>query len=64
LLEWSLPELLPELFEHKESIKKIIRLENKGNRTGIELEMCEAPDEKDMYASIIPDYFLSAQNLI
>ena len=58
-----LPELLPELFEHKESNKKLFVWKIREIEPGIELEMCEAPDEKDMYTSIIPDYFLSAQNL-
>jgi len=58
-----LPELLPEIFEPKESIKKLFVWKIREIEPGIELEMCESPDEKDMHASIIPDYFLSTQNL-
>ena len=58
-----LPELLPEIFEQNQSIKKLFVWKIREIEFGIELEMCEFPDEKDMSASIIPDYFLSKQNL-
>ena len=62
-LNGVLPELLPEIFEDKESIKKLFVWQIREIEKGIELEMCEVPDEKDIATSIIPDYFLSSQNL-
>ena len=58
-----LPELLPEIFEQKENIKKLFVWKIREIEIGIELELCEFPKEKDISASIIPDYFLSGQNL-
>jgi len=58
-----LPELLPEIFEHKGMEKKLFVWNIYEIETGIELEMGEFPTEKDVSASIIPGYFLLSQNL-
>ena len=58
-----LPELLPEIFEGNERGRKLFVWIIREIETGIELEMCEFPNDKEISASIIPDYFLSGQNL-
>jgi hypothetical protein len=57
-----LPELLPEIFDQKDGVKKLFVWKIHEIETGIELEMCESPDEKDIDASILPNYFLPGQN--
>jgi hypothetical protein len=62
-LNGVLPDLLPEIFNQKDGVKKLFVWKIREIETGIELEMCEFPDDKDISASIIPDYFLSGQLL-